>query len=37
MARQYDGCLQLGEPPLLPKDEIEQVRLKMAGYGHADA
>jgi L-fuculose-phosphate aldolase len=36
MARQYDGCLQLGEPPLL-KNEIERVRLKMAGYGHADA
>ncbi len=37
LARQYHGCLQLGEPPLLPKDEIERVRLKMAGYGHADA
>lgn len=37
LARQYHGCLQLGEPPLLPKEEIERVRLKMAGYGHADA
>lgn len=37
LARQYHGCLQLGEPPLLAKDEIERVRLKMAGYGHADA
>jgi L-fuculose-phosphate aldolase len=37
LARQYHGCLQIGTPPLLPKDEIERVRLKMAGYGHADA
>jgi L-fuculose-phosphate aldolase len=37
LARQYHGCLQIGQPPLLPKDEIERVRLKMAGYGHADA
>lgn len=37
LARQYHGCLQIGRPPLLPKDEIERVRLKMAGYGHADA
>jgi len=37
LARQYHGCLQIGKPPLLPKDEIERVRLKMAGYGHADA
>jgi L-fuculose-phosphate aldolase len=37
LARQYHGCLQLGEPPLLSKDEIERVRLKMVGYGHADA
>jgi L-fuculose-phosphate aldolase len=36
LARQYHGCLQIGRPPLLPKDEIERVRLKMAGYGHAD-
>src|SRR5262249_58085585 len=31
LARQYHGCLQIGKPPLLPKDEIERVRLKMAG------
>jgi L-fuculose-phosphate aldolase len=37
LARQYHGCLQIGTPPLLPKDEIERVRLKMAGYGHQDA
>jgi L-fuculose-phosphate aldolase len=37
LARQYHGCLQIGRPPLLAKDEIERVRLKMAGYGHADA
>jgi len=37
LARQYHGCLQIGKPPLLPSDEIERVRLKMAGYGHADA
>jgi L-fuculose-phosphate aldolase len=37
LARQYHGCLQIGRPPLLPTDEIERVRLKMAGYGHADA
>jgi L-fuculose-phosphate aldolase len=37
LARQYHGCLQIGQPPLLPKDEIERVRVKMAGYGHADA
>src|SRR6201992_3474011 len=33
LARQYHGCLQIGEPPLLPKDEIERVRAKMADYG----
>jgi L-fuculose-phosphate aldolase len=37
LARQYHGCLQIGKPPLLPRDEIERVRLKMAGYGHSDA
>jgi L-fuculose-phosphate aldolase len=37
LARQYHGCLQIGKPPLLSKDEIERVRVKMAGYGHADA
>jgi L-fuculose-phosphate aldolase len=33
LARQYHGCLQIGQPVLLPKDEIERVRVKMAGYG----
>jgi L-fuculose-phosphate aldolase len=37
LARQYHGCLQIGKPPLLSVDEIERVRVKMAGYGHADA
>jgi L-fuculose-phosphate aldolase len=36
LARQYHGCLQIGRPPLLPADEIERVRLRMSGYGHAD-
>lgn len=36
LARQYHGCLQIGKPPLLSKDEIERVRMKMAGYGQAD-
>ncbi len=36
LARQYHGCLQIGEPPLLSTDEIERVRRRMAGYGHAD-
>ncbi len=33
LARQYHGCLQIGQPPLLPSDEIERVRQRMAGYG----
>jgi L-fuculose-phosphate aldolase len=37
LARQYHGCLQIGQPVLLPKDEIERVRVKMAGYGLAGA
>ncbi len=36
LARQYHGCLQIGTPPLLSKAEIEKVRARMAGYGHAD-
>jgi L-fuculose-phosphate aldolase len=36
LSRQYHGCLQIGTPPLLPKEEIEKVRVRMAGYGHAD-
>jgi L-fuculose-phosphate aldolase len=37
LARQYHGCLQIGKPPLLSSQEIELVRRKMSGYGHADA
>ncbi|MFB6420397.1 MULTISPECIES: class II aldolase/adducin family protein [Bradyrhizobium] len=33
LARQDHGCLQIGQPPLLPSDEIERVRRRMAGYG----
>jgi len=36
LARQYHGCLQIGTPPLLSKEETEKVRLRMAGYGHAE-
>lgn len=36
-ARQYHGCLQIGQSPLLPKDEIERVRVKMAGCGLSGA
>ena len=36
LARQYHGCLQIGTPPLLSKEEIEKVRLRMSGYGHAE-
>ena len=37
LARQYHGCLQIGKPPLLSKEEIELVRRKIAGYGHGEA
>ena len=37
LARQYHGCLQIGQPPLLSREEIERVRTKMAGYGLGDA
>ena len=37
LARQYHGCLQIGEPPLLSREEIERVRRKMSGYGLSDA
>jgi L-fuculose-phosphate aldolase len=37
LARQYHGCLQIGTPPLLPADEIEIVRARMAGYGPGDS
>ena len=36
LARQYHASLQIGKPPLLSKEEIEKVRVRMAGYGHAD-
>jgi L-fuculose-phosphate aldolase len=36
LARQYHGCLQIGNPPLLSSDEIERVRQRMAGYGMAE-
>jgi L-fuculose-phosphate aldolase len=36
LARQYHGRLQIGKPPLLSGEEIELVRRKMTGYGHAD-
>jgi L-fuculose-phosphate aldolase len=35
LARQYHGCLQIGTPPLLSGAEIEEVRERMKGYGHA--
>lgn len=34
LARQYVNCLQIGEPPLLSSEEIENVINRMAGYGH---
>jgi len=36
LARQYPGCLQIGTPSKLSKAEIENVRARMAGYGHSD-
>lgn len=36
LARQYHGCLQLGEPPLLSSQEIERVIAKIEGYGNRD-
>ena len=36
LARQYHGCLQIGSPPLLSKDEVEKVRTRLAGYGHTE-
>lgn len=37
LARQYHGCLQIGEPPLLSDEEIGNVIGRMASYGHRDA
>ena len=36
LARQYHGCLQIGTPPLLSEVEIDNVRARMAGYGHTE-
>jgi L-fuculose-phosphate aldolase len=36
LARQYHGCLQIGKPRLLPAEEIENVRIRMVDYGHAE-
>jgi L-fuculose-phosphate aldolase len=33
LARQYHGCLQIGTPRLLPKEEINNVLSRIAGYG----
>jgi L-fuculose-phosphate aldolase len=33
LARQYHGCLQIGTPPLLSKTEIDNVLVRMPGYG----
>ena len=36
LARQYHGCLQLGEPPLLTDQQIQDVIDKISGYGLSD-
>jgi len=36
LARQYHGCLQIGTPRLLPKEEIKNVLGRIAGYGPPD-
>ncbi len=33
LARQYHGCLQIGEPPLLSDGQIAEVLDKISGYG----
>lgn len=33
LARQYHGCLQIGEPPLLTEEQIADVMAKIDGYG----
>ncbi|HEY4193601.1 MAG TPA: class II aldolase/adducin family protein [Mesorhizobium sp.] len=33
LAKQYHGCLQLGEPPLLPDEEIDSILARWGGYG----
>ncbi|WP_394199223.1 class II aldolase/adducin family protein [Litoreibacter albidus] len=37
LARQYHGCLQLGEPLLLSAQQIQDVIDKISGYGLNDA
>ena len=37
LARQYHGCLALGEPPLLTEQQIQDVIDKINGYGLTDA
>jgi L-fuculose-phosphate aldolase len=37
LARQYVYALQIGEPCILPDDEVERVRLKMKTYGMQQA
>lgn len=37
LARQYHGCLLLGEPPLLTEQQIQDVIDKINGYGLSDA
>jgi L-fuculose-phosphate aldolase len=36
LARQYHGCLQIGTPRLLSKEEISNVLGRIAGYGPAE-
>src|SRR6202049_2426967 len=36
LARQYHGCLQIGKPRLLSKEEIKNVLGRCAGYGPAE-
>jgi L-fuculose-phosphate aldolase len=36
LARQYHGCLQIGTPRLLSKEEISNVLSRIAGYGPAE-
>ena len=37
LARQYHGCLVLGEPPLLTEQQIQDVINKINGYGLTEA
>ena len=36
LARQYHGCLQIGTPRLLSKEEMKNVLGRIAGYGPAE-